>query len=434
MNVGWSTARIDRVATVSARIGWKALTASEYQDDGYAFLATPNIKGSAIDFGNVNYISAHRYNESPELKLQIGDVLLAKDGSTLGITNVVRHLSRPATVNGSIAVLRPYDVDSRFLMYSLLSHATQSWIDQVKDGMGVPHLFQADIRKFQFSKPNDVSKQQRIADFLDDQVTRIDSMITALEQQAVCTSELENADLVSVVLGSSGRSIPLGYIAFVDHGRQRSPANEYGPCMIPYVRSANVADGRIESDFLEMNFTPKEQELYALRDGDVLVTEASGSVEAIGASAQWISTSRETVCFQNHLLRVRARPNLAEPDFLYWWARASYRAGAMRISATGANILNLGSEALKKMRVPQLGLAEQRAVARKAATSMASNESASSSFRDRAALLAELKRSLITAAVSGEFDVSAADGSQIPVRATVDVPAARSTQPEEVSS
>jgi type I restriction enzyme S subunit len=97
---GWTRTRLDRVATVNARIGWRALTASEYEDEGYTFLATPNIKGSDIDFDNVNYISEYRYEESPELKLRVGDVLLAKDGNTLGITNVVTTLLRPTTVNG----------------------------------------------------------------------------------------------------------------------------------------------------------------------------------------------------------------------------------------------------------------------------------------------------------------------------------------------
>jgi len=128
----WKRTRIDRVATVNARIGWKALTATEYQSEGYVFLATPNIKSSAIDFDRVNYISEYRYQESPELKLQLGDVLLAKDGNTLGITNIVRELPRPATVNGSIAVLRPFDIEPRFLRYVLASSSTQDVIDAIK--------------------------------------------------------------------------------------------------------------------------------------------------------------------------------------------------------------------------------------------------------------------------------------------------------------
>lgn len=128
----WEQTRVDRVATVSARIGWKALTASEYQAEGFAFLATPNIKLKDIDFESVNYISKFRYEESPELKLAVGDVLLAKDGNTLGITNVVRLLPRAATVNGSIAVLRPFGIDSIFLSYVLASDATQGYIGSVR--------------------------------------------------------------------------------------------------------------------------------------------------------------------------------------------------------------------------------------------------------------------------------------------------------------
>jgi hypothetical protein len=51
---------MDRVATVKARIGWKALTADEYLPEGYAFLATPNIKKDEIDFTNVKFISEFR--------------------------------------------------------------------------------------------------------------------------------------------------------------------------------------------------------------------------------------------------------------------------------------------------------------------------------------------------------------------------------------
>ena len=57
----WAIKRLDFVARVKARLGWKGLTASEYVDDGYAFLSTPNIKGHDIDFEEVNYIDAHRF-------------------------------------------------------------------------------------------------------------------------------------------------------------------------------------------------------------------------------------------------------------------------------------------------------------------------------------------------------------------------------------
>lgn len=172
----WKRARIDRVADVSARIGWKALTAAEYQTEGIAFLSTPNLKPFAINFHDVNFISEWRYEESPDLKLRIGDVLLVKDGNTLGITNLVRELPRPATVNGSIAVIRPTTVESRFLRFVLDSTATQDQIDALRAGMGVPHLFQWDINRLPVPLPPS-GEQRAIADFLDSETARIDELI-----------------------------------------------------------------------------------------------------------------------------------------------------------------------------------------------------------------------------------------------------------------
>jgi type I restriction enzyme, S subunit len=142
----WQVRCLGYEATVKARLGWRGLKAEEYVDDGYILLATPNIKARDIDFANVNFITHDRYLESPEIMLMEGDVLLAKDGSTLGTTNVVRTLTRPATVNSSIAVVRPKrTLHPIFLYWWLTAEFIQATIRQMKDGMGVPHLFQSDI-------------------------------------------------------------------------------------------------------------------------------------------------------------------------------------------------------------------------------------------------------------------------------------------------
>jgi type I restriction enzyme, S subunit len=141
----WHSIRLGYVASVKARLGWRGLTASEYVESGNIFLSTPDIKGSDIDFDNANFITDERYFESPEIMLQVGDVLLVKDGATLGIVNIVRYLPNRATVNGSIAVIRVKKLlTPNFLFYFLKSQYFQNVIQEVKGGMGVPHLFQSD--------------------------------------------------------------------------------------------------------------------------------------------------------------------------------------------------------------------------------------------------------------------------------------------------
>ena len=69
--------------------------------------------------------------------------------------------------------------------------------------------------------------------------------------------------------------VSLSEIAEVRLGRQRSPRPSIGPNMRPYMRAANVTwNGISLHDVKEMDFTPAEFETYALRRGDVLLSEA----------------------------------------------------------------------------------------------------------------------------------------------------------------
>lgn len=195
----WKLAPLGFIASVKARLGWKGLKAEEYVEDGYIFLATPNIKDTEIDFVNVNYITRERYEESPEIMLQSGDVLVTKDGSTTGTTNIVRALPAPATVNSSIAVIRPScTVDSIFLYYYFLSDYTQNVIQRMKDGMGVPHLFQADLRKFVALLPP-VDEQQHIGQVLDSEREKI-AALTARARHAIGLLREHRISLISAAV------------------------------------------------------------------------------------------------------------------------------------------------------------------------------------------------------------------------------------------
>lgn len=198
---GWKMIKLEFLATVKARLGWKGLKADEYQEKGNILLSTPNIKNTEIDFVNVNYITDFRYLESPEIMLQKGDVLIAKDGSTLGTVNIIRDLPEPATVNSSIAVIRPrIGIISLFLYYLLTSHYIQSTIQLMKGGQGVPHLFQEDLRKFLIWLPP-LPEQNAIAAFLDRETARIDGIIDKINCSIENLNEYRSTIISAAVTG-----------------------------------------------------------------------------------------------------------------------------------------------------------------------------------------------------------------------------------------
>lgn len=133
--------------------------------------------------------------------------------------------------------------------------------------------------------------------------------------------------------------------------------------MTPYLRAANVKDGVLDlTDVKEMNFAPPEQQAYSLKQGDVLVTEGSGSLGSVGASAVWSGDIEGPVCFQNTLLRLRPRPG-TDPRFLAWWCRHAFADGTFASVALGANIFHVSAERVRALPLHYVSLSTQRAIA-----------------------------------------------------------------------
>ncbi|MCP2255170.1 type I restriction enzyme, S subunit [Prauserella aidingensis] len=152
--------------------------------------------------------------------------------------------------------------------------------------------------------------------------------------------------------------------AEVSLGRQRAPQHDAGPHMVPYLRAANVKDGALDlSDVKNMNFSPGEQQVFSLKPGDVLVSEGSGSLGSVGASAVWRGELDGVVCYQNTLLRMRPRSGVTDGRFLEWWARSAFGSGLFASIATGANIFHISADRVRALPMELPPLEEQRRIA-----------------------------------------------------------------------
>jgi type I restriction enzyme, S subunit len=112
-----------------------------------------------------------------------------------------------------------------------------------------------------------------------------------------------------------------------------------------------------------MNFAPNEQHIFRLRRGDVLVSEGSGSLMTVGASAVFSGEPTGIVCFQNTLLRLRPRSKSTDSRFLAWWARHAFASGLFASISTGANIYHLSAERVRALIVSFPDVSDQQEVA-----------------------------------------------------------------------
>ena len=199
--VDWNTIKLKYCTYIRARLGWRALKADEYVESGFPFLSAFNIVNNALHFTNLNYINQFRYDESPEIRLKVGDVLLVKDGAGIGKCAIVENMPIPSTVNGSISVISSTSfITPKYLYYYFLSEMFQQHIDLLKDGMGVPHLFQSDLKEIKIAFPSK-DEQKEIADCLDAKCAEIDGLIAKKEQLAKELESYRKSLIYEVVTG-----------------------------------------------------------------------------------------------------------------------------------------------------------------------------------------------------------------------------------------
>ncbi|MBE93559.1 MAG: hypothetical protein CMG89_00610 [Marinobacter sp.] len=141
----------------------------------------------------------------------------------------------------------------------------------------------------------------------------------------------------------------LSEIAEVKGGRQRSPAHAVGDELQPYLRPANIKRGEIDlSDVLKMNFTKAEQDTYKLRERDILLVEG-GEAGDVGDPAFF--NIKETLFYQNTLIRVRAKSDKINPRHLFWILTYMHRSGGFLGIAAGTKIKHIGTGNTSKLKL-----------------------------------------------------------------------------------
>ncbi len=198
----WKIKRLIFSAYIRARLGWKGLKADEYTSEGHPFLSAVNIQNDKLVWEDLNFINDNRYDESPEIKLALGDLLLVKDGAGIGKCAVVDQLPYgTATTNSSLGVITPYpELNSMYLYYFFESAIFQNYISRIKNGMGVPHLTQGNLKNIMVVIPP-YCEQDAIVTYLDKKCSNLDSII--LKKQALIDklTEYKKSLIYEVVTG-----------------------------------------------------------------------------------------------------------------------------------------------------------------------------------------------------------------------------------------
>lgn len=176
----WMTVSFNQVITPKARIGWQGLKKHEYLKHGFSYLigGTDFLNGS-INLDGISYVTKERYDMDPNIQVSKNDVLVTKDG-TIGKIAIVPELTKPATLNSGVFVFRTNKrLSPKYLYRILTSSVFKDFIDTLSAGSTIKHLYQKDLKKFEFNIPIDINEQEGIAEIL----SSMDAEIINLEEE-----------------------------------------------------------------------------------------------------------------------------------------------------------------------------------------------------------------------------------------------------------
>jgi type I restriction enzyme S subunit len=401
----WDVTPLRYLATLSNGYAFKSET---WQEFGTPILRIENLNGSK-EFNYSDIDLGDRY------RVGAGDLLFSWSGNpgtsfgpfrwnTAGVYFLNQHIFK-VSVHGC---------DKNWLYWSL--KAATHWIErELTSGMiGMVHVTKAELTSIPIPVPP-IAEQRRIADFLDAEVAHIDAIRAVRAEQRRLLSERWLAEL-SAVMSDAGKEhgeVALRRVAIrIEQGwSPQCEDAEAEPDEWAVLKTSAVSSGKFDPlahKLLPPSVLPDIR--YRLRDGDLLLTRGSGSSEFVGMAAV-VDTQGRQLLLSDLLYRLDLSAGWSSRYAAYALKSQQVRQqiAAMIRGASGLTI-KLRGEDILSLEVPAVPVDSQEAMARTLRVRESKYQDLIERIDRSNALLAESRQALITAAVTGQFDVTTARG------------------------
>ncbi len=175
---GWEEKTLGEICTIVGRIGYRGYTRKDIvnnKNEGAISLSPSNIVDGKMNYSNCTYITWYKYDESPEIKINEGDILIVKTGSSFGKSAYVDKLPHKATINPQFVVLKDIKSNNKYLAYQLKTKRTIDYINTIVSGSAIPTFSQANLSKMTIFIPS-ISEQHQIVRHLDSLSSKVRQM------------------------------------------------------------------------------------------------------------------------------------------------------------------------------------------------------------------------------------------------------------------
>ncbi len=394
--------RLKHACTDAGQYGLN-IAASEYVEEGVRLLRTSDLSSNGAVESDGIFI---RGPVESRFLVRGGDILLSRSG-TIGQAFSVPEPLEGSAFAGFLVRFRADEsgCDPRFIYFTTQSESFQGAIQSDAVTSTISN-FNADRYANIPIRLPPLDEQRRIADFLDDQTTRIDKAIQLRQQQSEALLTRTRSQVAEVVDGLAETMVPLRRFLKVRQETERIDL----PVLSVYRDHGVILKSTRTDNF---NKTPEDLSRYQrVGVGDLVVNKMkawSGSVAV--SNHEGIVSPDYLVCQIDVGLR---------PFYLHHVLRSARWVSEMRIRSKGIRPAQerLYWDDLAAIQIPAPSIEMQDELLSGVFARLYDYDEVKLPFDRAQALLKERKRSLISAAVTGEFDVSSASARAAGVATT----------------
>ena len=375
----WNIKRIKYLAQLKGRIGWQGLTSDEYTDVGPFLITGVDFSDGGINWESCVHITEERWAEAPEIHIKNGDLLITKDG-TVGKVAIVENLQEKASLNSGVLLIKTSDEYSKkFLYWVLLSEEFWTWFRLKNAGNStIIHLYQNDFAEFSYTFP-DITEQNAIADFLDKECAKIDSIAADLEKQIALLQQYKKSLITETVTKGLDKSVPMkdsgvewiGEIPntwdckkmkYVISEPLQYGANEAGDDYKEdyprYIRITDITEENSLKDDGKLSLSPDIAKPYLLKDGDLLFARSGATV----GKTFYYTSNYGTCAFAGYLIKARFNQDKMNSKFVYYTTLGIGYENWKNTVFTQATIQNIGADKYAQLYITVPSMKEQNEI------------------------------------------------------------------------
>ena len=199
----WEVRKLKAFCKAFGRIGFRGYTTADLVDEGEgAITISPsNIKENEMVFEKNSFLSWHKYNESPEIKIRENDILIVKTGSTYGKIGIVKNIPQKATINPQLLVLKNIEINPDYFYELLKSNIFQLQVEKNVIGSTIPTISETKILGFSVPVPIDEKEFDKISAYIHEINEKFFALINLKQQEIERLKEYKAVLIDNVVTG-----------------------------------------------------------------------------------------------------------------------------------------------------------------------------------------------------------------------------------------